>query len=138
MAQLSPTCFLVSVNIDLQLHCVHANSLTNTRNKARLTSRNLSHAGDWLNVAPSHVLGMHVRLLEFRYSIISRLGAPFYNSSGPYPACVKPSDRYHGDHSLACAWHLLPGTNANPALDVTVVSSLLERRLAKSVEKVTH
>ena len=29
------------------------------------------------------------------------LGAPVYPSSGPCPACQKPSDR-HGDHALAC------------------------------------
>ena len=91
----------ISVKIDLQLQSFLADSLTDMRGKARFASLNLAHAGDWLNVVPSPVLGLHVRPQEFRYAILYRLGAPLYTSSGPCPACGKPSDRY-GDHSLAC------------------------------------
>ena len=132
-----------SVQIDLQNVLVR--SLTDMRNKARLASLGLAHAGDWLNAVPSPVLGLHVRPQEFRYSIMYRLGAPLYSVSGPCPACHKQSDKY-GDHALACgsdgeriARHnhlrdvlygvassanlaprkeeqaLLPGTNAKPA-----------------------
>ena len=77
----------ISVKIDLQLQSFLADSLTDMRGKARFASLNLAHAGDWLNVVPSPVLGLHVRPQEFRYAILYRLGAPLYTSSGPCPAC---------------------------------------------------
>ena len=91
----------VSVKIDLHLQNVLVMSLTDMRDKARLASLSLAHAGDWLNALPSPVLGLHVRPQEFRYSILYRLGAPIYSTSGPCPACQRPSDRF-GDHALAC------------------------------------
>ena len=136
---------LISFQIDQKLHRSLVLSLTEVRDKARLASLSLQHAGDWLNTIPSPILGLHVRPQEFRYSILYRLGAPVYQSSGPCPACSKPSDRL-GDHAIVCGSHgeriarhhhlrdalyqaaaganlaprkeegaLLPGTNARPA-----------------------
>ena len=167
---------MISYRIDVKLELSLANSLLTQRDKTRLISLSLPHAGDWINVIPSATLGLHVRPQEFRYSVLYRLGAPVYPSSGPCPACQKPSDRF-GDHAIVCGSHgeriarhhhlrdalyqaavsanlaprkeeqaLLPGTNARPAdvfipkwthgrdtaLDVTVVSPLLDDRVVQS------
>ena len=134
-----------SLEIDKNLKVRLAQSLTDKRDKARIASLGLQHAGDWLNVIPSPVLGLHVRPQEFRYSVLYRLGAPIYPSAGPCPACKRDSDRY-GDRAIVCGSHgeriarhnqlrdaiyqvaasanlaprkeenaLLPGTNARPA-----------------------
>ena len=91
----------LSLRMDLKLHLNLSNSLTEVRDRARLASLGLPHSGDWLNVIPSPILGLHVRPQEFRMSVLYRLGAPVYSSSGPCPACHKQSDRL-GDHALAC------------------------------------
>ena len=59
---------MISLEIDKNLKVRLAASLTDKRDKARLSSLGLPHAGDWLNVIPSPVLGLHVRPQEFRYS----------------------------------------------------------------------
>ena len=90
-----------SLKVDLASQLSLTNQLTELRDKARLASLSLLHAGDWLNVIPSPVLGLHVHPQEFRFSILYRLGAPLYTSSGPCPACGKHSDVY-GDHAIVC------------------------------------
>ena len=142
---------MISLEIDKKLKTCLSQSLTEKRDKARLASLGLEHAGAWLNVIPSPILGLHVRPQEFRYSVLYRLGAPIYPSIGPCPACKKESDRY-GDHAIVCGSHgeriarhnqlrdaiyqvaassnlaprkeenaLLPGTSARPA-DVLIPS----------------
>ena len=69
-----------------------------------MASLGLAHSGDWLNVVPSPILGLHIRPQEFRYSVLYRLGAPVFPSSGPCPACRKPSDNF-GDHAIVCGSH---------------------------------
>ena len=129
---------MISYEIDKNLKLGLVQSLSDRRDKARLASLGLLHAGDWLNVIPSPVLGLHIRPQEFRYSVMYRLGAPLYPSAGPCPACKKDSDRY-GVHAIVCGSHgeriarhnqvaasanlaprkeenaLLPGTSARPA-----------------------
>ena len=95
---------MISLEIDKNLKVMLAQSLTDKRDKARIASLGLQHAGDWLNVIPSPVLGLHVRPQEFRYSVLYRLGAPIYPSAGPCPACKRDSDRY-GDHAIVCGSH---------------------------------
>ena len=56
----------VSLSINLKLQQSLTNSLSELRDKARMASLSLPHAGDWLNVIPSPVLGLHVRPQEFR------------------------------------------------------------------------
>ena len=142
---------LISLEIDKNLKARLIQSLPDRRDKARLASLGLQHAGDWLNVIPSPVLGLHVRPQEFRFSILYRLGAPIYPSAGLCPACKKDSDKF-GDHAIVCGSHgeriarhnqlrdaiyqvaassnlaprkeenaLLPGTSARPA-DVFIPS----------------
>ena len=75
-------------------------SLTKIRDKARMGSLGMPHAGDWLNVVPSPILGLHLRPSEFRYSCLYLLGAPFFQEEGPCTACQAPSDRF-GDHAIS-------------------------------------
>merc|ERR1719483_1198015 len=95
---------MLSFMVDKQLKLSLVDSLTDERDKARLASLGLAHSGDWLNVVPSPILGLHIRPQEFRYSVLYRLGAPLYPSSGPCPACQKQSDRL-GAHAIVCGSH---------------------------------
>ena len=40
---------------------------------------------------------------EFTVAVKYRLGCPVYQSAGPCPACLRPSDRF-GDHALSCGY----------------------------------
>ena len=71
------------------------------RERARLLSLTLDHAGDWLNTPPIKALGLHLRSPEFVLALKYRLGLPVYNSAGPCPACLRESD-VHGDHAMCC------------------------------------
>ena len=66
-------------------------SLTIYRNMDRLASLCLAHAGDWLNVIQSGLLGLHVRARpqEFRYSVLNSLGVPIYATDDACPACMQ-------------------------------------------------
>ena len=85
----------------LQLLTNHIDGLDNVREKARLTSLGLPHAGDWLNVLPSPTLGLHMRAAEFVVSVKYRLGVPVFSEAGQYPACNHHSDEL-GDHAISC------------------------------------
>ena len=70
-----------------------------TREKARLGSLSLPHAGDWLNCAPIKSLGLHLCPSEFVLAVKYRLGLPIYDAEGPGPCPVPslpPSQRRHG------------------------------------------
>ena len=56
------------------------------REKARLASLGLQHAGDWLNTAPLKALGLHLRAAEFVMVVKYRLGLPVFDTPGPCPA----------------------------------------------------
>jgi len=71
------------------------------RERSRLASLSLPHAGDWLHCAPIKTLGLHLRPLEFTLAVKYRLGLPIYPSQAPCPACLKLSD-VKGDHALCC------------------------------------
>ena len=71
------------------------------RERARLLSVSLDHAGDWLNTPPLQALGLHLRSLEFTLVIKYRLGMPVFDSAGPCPACFRESDIL-GDHAMCC------------------------------------
>jgi hypothetical protein len=86
---------------NLQLLSNHINELDNVREKARLTSVGLPHAGDWLNVLPSPTLGLHIRPAEFVTSVKYRLGVPVFTEAGQCPACNHHSDIL-GDHAISC------------------------------------
>ena len=71
------------------------------RERARLASLGLQHAGDWLNTAPLKALGLHLRVAEFILVVKYRLGLPVFDAAGPCPACLRHSDVF-GDHTLCC------------------------------------
>ena len=71
------------------------------RERARLSSLGLPHAGDWLNTPPLAALGLHLRAAEFVPALKYRLGLPVFTSEGPCPACLRFSDAL-GDHALCC------------------------------------
>ena len=71
------------------------------RERARLASLGLPHAGDWLNTPPLTALGPHLRPAEFVPALKYRLGLPVFTSEGPCPACLRFSDAL-GDHALCC------------------------------------
>ena len=71
------------------------------RDKARLKSVGLPHAGDWLNAVPVKALGLNLRPREFTASVKYRLGLKVYPFSGKCIACGQNSDKF-GDHSVGC------------------------------------
>ena len=59
------------------------------RERARLLSLTLNHAGDWLNTPPIKALGLHLRPQEFILALKYRLGLPVFDTHGPCPACLR-------------------------------------------------
>ena len=92
----------ISLRIDQHSHQTLLQSLTETRDIARLNSLSLPHAGDWLNVVPNPVLGLHLNSKEFINATKYRLGVPVFSNDGPCPICQRPSDML-GDHAIVCA-----------------------------------
>ena len=95
---------IVSAVIDLSNKHLLSNRINEEageREIARLASLGLPHAGDWLNVPPIPALGLHLRPQEFISTVKYRLGVPVYDTEGPCPACLRPSDKF-GDHALCC------------------------------------
>ena len=76
--------------------------LESVRDKARLNSLTLPHAGDWLQVVPCPALGLQLKAQELRISCLYRLGAPVFPGEGPCVACGQQSDSL-GDHAVGCA-----------------------------------
>ena len=72
------------------------------RDKARLKSVSMQHAGDWLNAVPVKALGLNLRPREFTASVKYRLGLKVYSSSGDCIACGQSSDEF-GDHAVGCS-----------------------------------
>ena len=94
----------MSVKIDLhqqQLLVQQVDQQGGDRERARLASLSLRHAGDWLNTPPLTAPGLHLRAAEFVPAVKYRLGLPVFNTEGPCPACLRPSDTL-GDHALCC------------------------------------
>jgi hypothetical protein len=93
----------LGMKIDLQQQKILLDGVgrEEVREKARLGSLALPHAGDWLNTAPLTALGLHLRQAEFVLVVKYRLGMKVYEKEGPCPACLRPSDRL-GDHALSC------------------------------------
>ena len=74
------------------------------RDKARLNSVGMNHAGDFLNAVPVKALGLHLRPQEFTVSVKYRLGVPVHTASGPCAAeCGEANADVFGDHSLGCS-----------------------------------
>ena len=95
-----------SLNIDLHNQRLLTNYYETEgieREIARMASLGLPHAGDWLNVVPSPVLGLHLRSAEFSIAVKYRLGCPVFSTAGKCPACPRYSDRA-GDHAIFCGF----------------------------------
>ena len=93
-----------SLQIDLNNTKLLSSYLTRegvVRDIARFASLSLPHSGDWLQVVPSPVLGLHLRPVEFSMIVKYRLGIPTYSTSGQCPACGRLSDK-EGDHAISC------------------------------------
>ena len=94
----------ISLKVDLHRLSVlqgHIEDLGSVREKARLASLGLHHAGSWLTVVPNQALGLHLQPIEFVFAAKYRLGCQVYDHDGPCPACYQASDKY-GDHALCC------------------------------------
>ena len=91
----------LKVDLEVQQQLIRGLEEDEDRERARLASLALPHAGDWLNTAPLTALGLHLRPLEFVMAVKYRLGLPVYDRAGPCPACLRPSDAL-GDHAMCC------------------------------------
>ena len=90
----------LKINLNnLQLLSNYISGLGDVRETARLASVGLPHAGDWLNVMPSPILGLHMKPAEFVASVKYRQGVPVFSSAGQCPACSRHSDAL-GDHAI--------------------------------------
>ena len=91
----------LKVDLEAQRQLLQGIGEEEDREKARLASLGLQHAGDWLNTPPLKALGLHLRAAEFVMVAKYRLGLPVFDTAGPCPACLRMSDIY-GDHALCC------------------------------------
>ena len=77
-------------------------SNSNVRDKARLLSLALPHAGDWLDALPSPSLGLNMDSRSFGMAMGYRLGLPLLPSGDcRAPTCDIDQDAL-GDHALHC------------------------------------
>ena len=73
----------VKVDLNQQSKLMEMVGENEERERARLLSVSLDHAGDWLNTPPLQALGLHLRSSEFTLVIKYRLGMPVFDSAGP-------------------------------------------------------
>ena len=92
----------LSQRVDAALRQQLEDSVDSVRDKTRLNSLSLRHAGDWLNIVPCAALGLQLRPAEFRTATLYRLGMPIFQTEGPCVACGMISDVY-ADHAVSCA-----------------------------------
>ena len=83
----TPSLLIISILIELQQQQRLQNQVGSeeVRERARLASRTLPHAGDWLNPLLLISLGLHLRPVEFILVAKYQLGVEFYDKSGPCP-----------------------------------------------------
>ena len=72
-----------------------------TRSKALALSTAIPHAGDWLNIIPSHALGLHLHDWEFRLCLQYWLGLQMVEEGAQCPICHAVADPL-GDHQVGC------------------------------------
>ena len=77
------------------------NSAPDIRSKALALSSSLPHAGDWLNVIPSHVLGLNLHDWEFRLCLQYWLGLRMFEDGVSCSICGVMADPL-GDHHVGC------------------------------------
>ena len=91
----------IKVDLEQQRRLLDMVGEDEERERARLLSLTLEHAGDWLNTPPLKALGLHLRSPEFVLVLKYRLGMKVFETAGPCPACLRDSDVY-GDHAMCC------------------------------------
>ena len=105
---LTPTfpCFLQifhsSLSVEIDSHC-YSNLLdsSNNRNRARLHSLVLPHAGDWVDVVPSPSLGLNLNSRLFGAAMGYRLGLTLMQEKDcDSSSCHQSQDKY-GDHAIS-------------------------------------
>ena len=84
----------LKVDLKLQRQLLQGVGEEENRERARLSSLGLPHAGDWLNTAPLKALGLHLRATEFILVVKYRLGLCLFDTAGPSPACLRHSDGF--------------------------------------------
>ena len=81
---------------------IHLLSSTPDRcSHALALSSSLHHAGDWLSVMLSSILGLHLQDRKFRPCLLYWLGLPIYTEDGNCPVCLRAADCM-GDHQVGC------------------------------------
>ena len=91
----------LSKGIDQAVSADLYSAAPDTRSKALALSTAIPHAGDWLNVVPSHALGLHLHDWEFRLCLQYWLGLPMVEEGTRCPVCQVAADPY-GDHQVGC------------------------------------
>ena len=81
----------LKVDLELQRQLLQGVGEEENRERARLSSLGLPHAGDWLNTAPLKALGLHLRATEFILVVKYRLGLRLFDTADPCPACLRHS-----------------------------------------------
>ena len=96
----------ISLAVDMKNHEELSNLIEDSgsiRDKARLGSLGLHHAGSWLNVVPSPALSLNLQPAEFIVAVKYRLGMSVFPREGRCMACPVMSD-VMGDHAISCGW----------------------------------
>ena len=92
-------------SLSIEIDTFARSSLLNnadSRNKARLHSLNLPHAGDWVDAPPSSSLNLTLDSRSFGAVMGFRLGLPLLTASEcRAPNCDQQQDSY-GDHAMHC------------------------------------
>ena len=91
----------LSKAIDQAVFVDLVSSASDSRSKALALSTAIPHAGDWLNVVPSHALGLHFHDWEFRLCLQYWLGLQMVEEGTRCPVCQAAADPY-GDHQVGC------------------------------------
>ena len=88
-----------------EIHSHHHSVLLSSsslRDRARLRSLALPHAGDWLDALPSPSLNLQLDSRSFGAALGYRLGIPLLSAGDcRAPTCSSPQDEF-GDHALHC------------------------------------
>ena len=86
------------------MHCLDqllVSEAPDSRCRALALSSAISHVGDWLNIVPSSILGLHLHDHEFRLCLQCWLGLPMVEEGSICPICLCAVDQF-GDHQVWC------------------------------------
>ena len=97
---------VVSHSVNLHTHKELQDLLQDERDSARINSLGLVRAEDWLNAIPVCVLGLKLRIKEFRVSVQYRLSMKVFSGPGPCTSCHCESDEFGEGEQIAPHNHL--------------------------------